>query len=664
MVNEKLNESSYSNLNNKINEATGKEKPLDEIHPDTNLSKLEPVPDKDKIIPEEAPATDNLLEDFQTAASKEQIEKEEQLQEKVEQLEKEKFYDLEITSGLGDYSPFKRQTSKGITKWYYDKNEKTYEEKSLFGNLIIENVEIITDALNINEDVYNIKYHNLTNNKTIELKYQTKQEIINNFISSNCFYSKAEELNSFFRLFLICATNKGIIEAKNEAYLEGFYILNDKVVENTQIKNLKSSKEKLAEAITLLNNIMKTRSNEGKSNDAAVYRFMLYAPFSYCLKQLGYGENNYSLILIGASQANKSGAIKIANHFYNHTGEETAGSTVSVVGSKLEENSFPKVFDECSHLFNDEEAINIMKRAIYEKTGRAVKDRGNNKKIDNFKALGLPVFLLNEPQDFKDYITNRYKIISYTTNSVISKEDKKKFNKEYIPTSPYSPLKSLNIIGKSFYLVMKDVLEDKEQHKKLFDIENLITEILKEIARIAGVDFAEEMYTTTNSSAKYNFNINQAIKEILNNDFKEKTKILNHNTKNRIEQIVLESVTRNDFNFITYNRNRSERNKEKKYIISRVKLEDYFKEKIPVYVEIEQIIEALNLDSTLKTRAYEEERDYSEYLRKKQYKIITAEGKQKNIQGFWVSEEDLIYKIFSLDYDVYDYKEGLKSTDD
>ena len=42
------------------------------------------------------------------------------------------------------------------------------------------------------------------------------------------------------------------------------------------------------------------------------------------------------------------------------------------------------------------------------------------KKIDEFQAIGLPSFLLNEPQEFKDYITNRYKIINYTSNSVIN----------------------------------------------------------------------------------------------------------------------------------------------------------------------------------------------------------------------------------------------------
>lgn len=157
-----------------------------------------------------------------------------------------------------------------------------------------------------------------------------------------------------------------MIDTKTEAYLKGYFLVNNKVVENTKIKNLKYTKEDLKEAILLLNEIMKDRTEEGKANDSAVYRFMLWNPFSYILKQLGYSKANYSLILIGKSQTNKTGATNIGRLFYNHADEETTGSTVSVLGSKLEENTFLSVFDECSHLFILTEALNVMKRLVYE----------------------------------------------------------------------------------------------------------------------------------------------------------------------------------------------------------------------------------------------------------------------------------------------------------
>lgn len=174
--------------------------------------------------------------------------------------------------------------------------------------------------------------------------------------------------------FIIDRTNNSRIETKTEAYLEGFFIINNKIVSNTKLKNLKKpTTEEVAEAIRLLNEIISTRSDEGKANDSTVYRFMLWNPFSYCLKQLGYGKAIYSLILTGKSQGNKSGATSIGRLFYLHTGEETAGSTVSVLGSKLEENSFVSAFNECNHLFTLREALNVMKRAIYEKNSKSYK---------------------------------------------------------------------------------------------------------------------------------------------------------------------------------------------------------------------------------------------------------------------------------------------------
>lgn len=62
-----------------------------------------------------------------------------------------------------------------------------------------------------------------------------------------------------------------MIDTKTEAYLKGYFLVNNKVVENTKIKNLKYTKEDLKEAILLLNELMKDRTEEGKANDSAVY---------------------------------------------------------------------------------------------------------------------------------------------------------------------------------------------------------------------------------------------------------------------------------------------------------------------------------------------------------------------------------------------------------
>lgn len=536
---------------------------------------------------------------------------------------------------------------KGIV--FREKKETKEEIKFLdrrVANIVIEKITIILDELKIFDPVYNIRYENLTFSKTVEKEYITFEELINDLIIAKVFHKPFKnEIQAVISSFLIDGGEKNIVDVKEIAYLKGFWILDDKVISNTKISELKYSKEELAESVKLLNEIMESRSQEGKRNDVSVYHFMLYSPFSYCLKQLGYGDNNYSLILIGASQTNKTGSIKIANHFYQHTEEETAGSTVSVLGSKIGENSFPKVFDECSHLFKLDEAENVMKKAVYEKTARATKDKSDNTKIDEFKALGLPLFILNERQEFKDFITNRYKILHYSNESIIPDEEKMKFNQKYKPKNPKTILKKLNLIGKVFSERMIKIIEDYEQHDRLFNIEVTVIEILHEIADIAGVEFLPEMYEASAPSTTYNYDVKEEIRELLNQKFKEKNRLVGDNKYSG--NSFVKSIENNDFPFIFYNRERTEQQKGKEFIIDKSKLVKYINKNIDAYVEIETIIEALNLTETLRKRAEKKGKDYYDYIVKNQ-ENFTYMGKKKNVRGFYLNTNEIISKIFSM----------------
>lgn len=235
------------------------------------------------------------------------------------------------------------QTLEGI-----DEERKNPLTEELYyvpvANVVIKEITIILDSLGILDPVYNVTYYNRTFKKEITVEYLTEKQLTEEFIKAKVFHSATKEaINYVLNSFIITGSNQGLIDTKTEAYLKGYFLVNNKVVENTKIKNLKYTKKDLKEAILLLNELMKDRTEEGKANDSAVYRFMLWNPFSYILKQLGYSKANYSLILIGKSQTNKTGATNIGRLFYNHTDEETTGSTVSVLGSKLEENTFLSV---------------------------------------------------------------------------------------------------------------------------------------------------------------------------------------------------------------------------------------------------------------------------------------------------------------------------------
>lgn len=550
-----------------------------------------------------------------------------------------------IVFGVTEESYY-QQTEEGIK--HIKPTEKGYISKPI-ANVVIKDVTIILDSLGLFDPVYNVTYYNKTFNKEVTVKYKTKKQLIEEFIKANVFYH-TEAVETVLNTFIIDGSNEGRIETKTEAYLEGYFYINGKVIANTPLNNIKKpTKEDVAEAINLLNEIMKDRTVEGKANDSAVYRFKLWNPFSYCLKQLGYAKANYSLIEIGDSQTNKTGASKVGDLFYNRRTEETSGSTVSVLGSKIGEGTFSTTFDECNHLFKDVEGLNVMKRAIYETTGRAVKDRNDNTKIDEFPALNLPAFILN-PDDttFKDYIRNRYKIINYTSKSFISSDTITKFIKEYLPESEDTILNKLAYIGYVFSEKIIAIIEDKDRRKELMDIEGLTIEILEEIATEVGVDFLPEMYTTTEVSNEYDYDIKTEIVNFLNEEFKNKNMLKGKPIDN--SNIVVRSIKHNDFPFIFYNQNRNNEINEKEFIINISQFKKYITKNLEENVSEETIIEALDLVDILKAKA-----DYKEPLEeyiKKQHKIqITepsGEDKAKTIAGIHLKVEELATKVFSL----------------
>lgn len=553
-----------------------------------------------------------------------------------------------VLFGVTESTYYEQSEEKGIVLKIV--NDKRIITKPI-ANVVIEEVTIILDSLGILEPVYNIKYFNKTFNKKVTVEYLTKKQLTEEFIKANVFYiSTKENVETILNAFIIDGTKEGTIITKTEAYLEGFYLVNGKVVANTKLNNIKApTKEELAEAIKILNEIMISRTAEGKANDSAVYRFMLWNPFSYILKQLGYGKANYSLILTGKSQANKTGASKVGNLFYNHVEEETTGSTVSVLGSKLGENSFTSIFDECSDLFYKMEALNVMKRAIYEKTGRAVKDRNDNTKIDNFTAFNLPLFLLNEPITFKDFITNRYKIINYTSESVISSADKEKFEEKYVPEAEDTILKKLAVIGKYFSTKLITIIENPSERKKLFNIEETTINILKQMEEEANVNFLPEMLKETTSSTKYNYDVKEEVIKLLNNDFKAK----NRNVTNYSGYHFTQSAINNDFSFITYNKGRTKNTADRQFIINSSGLVKYVNssDNIEETVELEDILKYLGLEEILKEKAKANNVAYTDFI-EKQYKIkVEGSKKKKNITGFYLTVEELANNLFGFNID-------------
>ena len=167
----------------------------------------------------------------------------------------------------------------------------------------------------------------------------------------------------------------------------------------------------------------------------------------------------------------------------------------------------------------------------------------------------------------------------------------------------------------------------------------------------AGVKFNKAMLKETTASTKYNYNVLAEIPKILSNEFKQKNFKRSNETYSNITFI--NSVTNNDFDFITYNRNRTEKTKDKEFIVNTSKLHDFINNKVEEYVELETILEALDLTETLKAKPDYKE-PYSKYI-KKQHKIRIKEPsgkvKEKSISGIYLTVEELANKLFSFNID-------------
>ena len=182
-------------------------------------------------------------------------------------------------------------------------------------------------------------------------------------------------------------------------------------------------------------------------------------------------------------------------------------------------------------------------------------------------------------------------------------------------------------------------------------MEETTIEILKQIQEEAGVKFNKAMLETTESSTKYNYDVKTEIKELLNNEFKTKNKITANNSPSGFT--FTQSVINNDFDFITYNKNRTEKTAEKEFIINTSKLKDYVNKNVEEFVELTTILEALDLTETIKAKP-DYKGPYEDYI-KKNHKIRIKEPsgkvKERTISGIYLTLEELANKLFSFNID-------------
>lgn len=161
-------------------------------------------------------------------------------------MKQEKEFEYYCRFGYKD-KEYYTQNQTGITLVKESKNGDSYVD---IANVIIKDITIVLDSLGILE-LYNVTYHNKTFNKDVTVKYLKQKQLTEEFIEAKVFYNATKEnINYILNSFIIEGSEDGRIETKTEAYLEGYFIVNDKVVSNTKLENLKKpTTEEVAEAI-------------------------------------------------------------------------------------------------------------------------------------------------------------------------------------------------------------------------------------------------------------------------------------------------------------------------------------------------------------------------------------------------------------------------------
>ena len=413
----------------------------------------------------------------------------------------------------------------------YEKNEEgeSIPNFIFYGNILIKNMTVTYDKLDLFPEVVSLEYTNTAIGQTSHLIRKPFSVIASEINKKLLIDTNSLGIESVLRKIFIHGCNmdfpSGVtVTAETDLLKDGFFYdeSTGKVVSNNVFTNLETSDDDVREAIKLFNGLIQNRGT-AIPNDCTVFRFVLWSPFGYCLKQIGFIDDLYSLVLWGKTNTSKTtSSVMFSNLYADKDTVLKKANTQSAMGTRLGENTFPLILDENKDILSDPRNEEFNKNIVYDKIGRSVKDRSNNDAMNDFPALRMTISTLNPELTFKDEFLKRYKVLYYDTSMQVKEKDKKKFNEKYQPNAPDTPLKQLRHLGKAFADRFIPYIESKSN--ELYDLEGLTIKILKQIADDYGVDFNLNVYIK-NKQTRETTDTGSIIRNSLNNLFRKAHKL-------------------------------------------------------------------------------------------------------------------------------------------
>ena len=419
---------------------------------------------------------------------------------KITDIAETQIHDKERRTDLTDvHTQFKGHKSYKdglyIKEKKYTKSGEIINKYNFKGHILIHDFKVTFDKLGLFQPVVTLKYTNTAIHQVKTLDNKSYMEIAKTIHSEQLIDTNSQGIESILRKIFIHGINQndnGIIKAEMDLIKDGFFYEEStgKILYNNVFDNLNSTDKDVKEAISLMNELISSRGT-AIPNECTLIRFMLWSPFGFALKQMGFIDGLYSLVLWGVTDTSKSGSSINYSYLYVDDYKTTfeKANTQSAIGSRLGENTFPLILDEAKDNLSNPKDEEFNKNIVTDEIGRSVKDRTDNNAMNDFPAMRMTIRTLNPDltENFKGEFYKRHKVLYYDQSMKIKEIDKLNFNKKYKPRNPDTPLKQLKHLGKAFADRFIPYLES--QSDELYDLEALTIKILKQIENDYGISF-------------------------------------------------------------------------------------------------------------------------------------------------------------------------------
>lgn len=416
----------------------------------------------------------------------------------------------------------------------YAKHKKGY---NLLGNIKILELTKVSDSMQMFPPVYDIRFIKTENGQEIYWQNLSFGELSNKLDAEMVFIYDAYKIGDLLRKLLIYGVNKDfngytIIKSEIDLFKQGFFYDNNagKVLQNNSF-DFVSTSEDIKKAIRVFNEVIQNRGTAIPHN-CTVFRFMLWSPFSYAIKQIGIKTGIYGLVLDGKPNTSKTGNVMIFSYLYNVNRIEDDNSieTVSAFARELTKSTFPSLIDEATPLLNFEktknaEAEEVLKRCITNLNSRGIADKTNPNDVIKYPALSMPVFTLNPTLKYKPEFLKRYRVLTFDESMVLTDAEIESFDMKFPRNNKESPLNDLKHLGKAFAEKFIPYIENRSN--ELYNLEKLTIKILKEISNDYGEPFNTDIYEIQEYNESASIEQDAKLRNGLNEIF-----IKNHKTRN------------------------------------------------------------------------------------------------------------------------------------